>query len=34
VRNYLAADIRASMQVRVLEIDIRRRQPQSEGAAP
>ena len=34
VRNYLAADIRASMQVRVLEIDIRRRQPQAEGAAP
>ena len=34
VRNYLAADIRASMQVRVLEIDIRRRQPQTEGAAP
>lgn len=34
VRGYLAGEIRASMQVRVLEIDIRRRQPQSEGAAP
>jgi hypothetical protein len=34
VRGYLAGEIRASMQVRVLEIDIRRRQPQTEGAAP
>jgi chromosomal replication initiation ATPase DnaA len=34
VRNYLAAELRAWMQVRVLEIDIRRRKPQSEGAAP
>jgi len=34
VRNYLAADIRASMHVRVLEIDIRRRQPKSEGTTP
>jgi hypothetical protein len=34
VRAQFAADIRASMQVRVLEIDIRRRQPQAEGAAP
>jgi hypothetical protein len=37
VRNYLAADIRASMLVQVLQIDIRRRPhpwPQDEGAAP
>jgi hypothetical protein len=34
VRGYLAGEIRASMQVRVLQIDIRRRQPQTEGAAP
>ena len=34
VRNYLSGDLRAWMQVRVLEIDIRRRQPQAEGAAP
>jgi len=34
VRAQFAADIRASMQVRLLEIDIRRRQPQTEGAAP
>jgi hypothetical protein len=34
VRNYLANDLRACMQVRVLEIHIRHRQPQAEGAAP
>jgi hypothetical protein len=34
VRNYLAAELRAWMQVRVLEIDIRHRQQQTEGAAP
>lgn len=34
VRNHLAAVIRAAMQVRVLEIHIRQRQPQTEGAAP
>lgn len=34
VRAQFAADIRASMQVRVLEIDIRHRQPLAEGAAP
>jgi hypothetical protein len=34
VQGYLAGEIRASMQVRVLQIDIRRRQPQSEWAAP
>ena len=34
VRNYLSAELRAWMQVRVLEIDIRRRQQQTEGAAP
>ena len=34
VRGYLAGEIRASMQVRVLQIDIRRRQPKTEGAAP
>lgn len=34
VRNYLAGYLRASMQVRVLEIDIRHRQPKTEGGAP
>ena len=34
VRNYLAGDLRAWMQVRVLEIHIRHRQPKTEGATP
>ncbi|MCA3359180.1 MAG: hypothetical protein ING02_14385 [Roseomonas sp.] len=34
VRNYLSVELRAWMQVRVLEIHIRHRQPQAEGAAP
>ena len=34
VRNNFSGDLRAAMQVRVLEIHIRHRQPKAEGAAP